>query len=105
MRPGLRSILRVRPDKHDLRWYKRQREGYTKNFRMPRQRRKTTGRRKRRTTRSQKGGVLPLLALIAPALAAAGKTAALGAVSGAAGYGIKKAISAAERNRRRGARY
>ena len=39
----------------------------------------------------QHGGFFPLLALI-PAAIAAGKAAALGAVSGAAGYGIKKAL-------------
>ena len=44
-----------------------------------------------KTKRGQRGGFFPLLALI-PAAIAAGKAAALGAVSGAAGYGIKKAL-------------
>ena len=48
--------------------------------------------RRRQTRRNQRGGLFPLLALI-PAAIAAGKAAALGAVSGAAGYGIKKALA------------
>ena len=48
--------------------------------------------RRRQTRRNQRGGFFPLLALI-PAAIAAGKAAALGAVSGAAGYGIKKALA------------
>ena len=44
--------------------------------------------------RGQEGGLFPLLALI-PAAIAAGKAAALGAVGGAAGYGIKKALAKA----------
>ena len=48
----------------------------------------------------QKGGLLPLAALI-PALVAAGKAAALGEISGAAGYGVKKDLEAASRKRRR----
>ena len=47
---------------------------------------------RRVTKRGQRGGFFPLLALI-PAAIAAGKAAALGAVSGAAGYGIKKALA------------
>ena len=42
--------------------------------------------RARRRRRRQRGGLLPLAALI-PALMAVGKAAALGAVGGAAGYG------------------
>ena len=62
-------------------------------------------RRRRRTTRQskrrrQQGGVLPLLALIAPALAATGKAAALGALDGAAGYAAKRGLAAATRRRR-----
>ena len=58
---------------------------------MPAKRRR--GRRTVRRIRSkQRGGFFPLLALI-PAAIAAGKAAALGAVSGAAGYGIKKALA------------
>ena len=44
--------------------------------------------------RGQKGGRLPLAVLI-PALVASGKAAALGAVSGAAGYGVKKGLQVA----------
>ena len=52
--------------------------------------------RRQRTTRRRrhKGGLFPLLALLLAAIAA-GKAAALGAVSGAAGYGTKKALEAA----------
>ena len=50
--------------------------------------------RARRRRRRQRGGLLPLAALV-PALMAVGKAAALGAVGGAAGYGGKKAMEAA----------
>ena len=63
-----------------------------------RRRRQTTRRSKRR--RQQQGGVLPLFALIAPAIAAAGKAAALGALGGAAGYAVKRGLAAATRRRR-----
>ena len=62
---------------------------------MPAKRRrsgKRIVRRGKRPQRGQRGGFFPLLALI-PAAIAAGKAAALGAVSGAAGYGIKKALA------------
>ena len=52
---------------------------------MPRRRQTFVRRRKRR----QKGGIFPLAALL-PALIAGGKAVALGAASGAAGYGAKK---------------
>ena len=55
------------------------------------------GRRTRR--RKQRGGILPLLI---PAAIALGKAAALGAASGAAGYGAKKAIQAATRKKKVG---
>ena len=60
---------------------------------MPAKRRRgrRTVRRVRSKQRGQRGGFFALLALI-PAAIAAGKAAALGAVSGAAGYGIKKAL-------------
>ena len=48
----------------------------------------------KRHRRTQKGGLLPLAALI-PALVAAGKAAALGGISGAASYGVKKGLEAA----------
>ena len=64
---------------------------------MPKQRR-TTGGRSRRSTKRQKGGILPLAALI-PALVAGGKAVALEAASGAASYGAKKALEAATRKR------
>ena len=58
--------------------------------------RKRNGFRKvRRTTGigvGQSGGIFPLLALAIPALAAAGKAAALGGVGAAAGYGVKKGL-------------
>lgn len=46
----------------------------------------------RRQGRRQKGGIIPLLALASPAIAAAAKAAALGAVGTAAGVGVKKAL-------------
>ena len=52
-------------------------------------RRRTVRRKPRRRRKTQKGGLLPLAALI-PALVAAGKAAALGVISGAAGYGGEK---------------
>ena len=48
----------------------------------------------------QKGGLLPLAAL-KPAFVAAGKVAALGEISCAAGYGVKRTIGSASRKRRR----
>ena len=56
-------------------------------------------RRQGRTKRGQRGGLLPLAALI-PVLIAGGKAAALGAVSGTAGYGVKKGLQAATRKKR-----
>ena len=55
------------------------------------------GRRKRR--RKQRGEILPFLI---PAAIALGKAAALGAVSGGAGYGTKTAIEAATRKKKVG---
>ena len=53
------------------------------------------GRRRRR----QRGGILPFLV---PLALAAGKAIAAGAVSGAAGYGVKKGLEAATRKKRVG---
>ena len=50
------------------------------------------GRKRRR--RDQMGGFLPALI---PLLALAGKAVALGAMSGAAGFGVKKALAAASK--------
>ena len=55
-------------------------------------------RRKRR--RKQRGGILPAFRI--PAAIALVKAAAAGAVSGAAGYGTKKALEAATRKKRVG---
>jgi len=52
----------------------------------------------RRRRKRQKGGTLPLAAII-PALIAGGKAVALGAASGAASYGAKKALKAATRKK------
>ena len=52
-------------------------------------RQRTVTRRKR----CQKGGIFPLAALL-PTLIAGGKAVALGAASGAPGYGAKKALEA-----------
>ena len=46
------------------------------------------------TTPIQRGGVFPLAALL-PALVAGSKAAALGALGGAASYGVKKGLKAA----------
>jgi len=56
-------------------------------------------KRKRRRSKGQKGGIFPFAAIL-PALIAGGKAIALGAASGAAGYGAKKALEAATRRRR-----
>ena len=62
-------------------------------------RRRRTLKRERRRKR-QKGGILPLAALI-PALIAGGKAVAAGALSGAARYGVKKGLQAIEKKTRR----
>ena len=46
---------------------------------------------RRRRGRVQKGGIFPLAAIV-PALLAAGKAAALGAVGGGAAYGAKRLL-------------
>ena len=63
---------------------------------------KTRARRKRgvQRKRRQRGGLVPLAALI-PALIAGGKAVALGAAGGAASYGAKKGVEAAFRKKRR----
>ena len=53
-----------------------------------------------RRRRMQRGGILP--AFLIPAIIAGAKAAAAGTVSGAAGYGTKKAIEAATRKKREG---
>ena len=55
------------------------------------------GKRRRRQRRHQRGGILPVFLI--PAAIAAAKAAAAGAISGAAGYGTKKAIEAATRKK------
>jgi len=60
----------------------------------------TVRRKPRRRRKVQKGGLLPLATLI-PALVAAGKAAALGGISDAAGYDVKKGLEAASRKRQR----
>ena len=55
------------------------------------------GRRRRR--RRQRGGILPFLI---PLAIAGAKAIAAGAVSGAAGYGVKKGLDAATRKKRVG---
>lgn len=66
--------------------------------------RKRRQRKQRRGTRRirkrQKGGILPLEAVI-PAIIAAGKAAGLGAAGAAAGFGTKKALEAITRKRRK----
>ena len=50
------------------------------------------GQRRRKRRQKQRGGILPFLI---PAAITLGKAAVTGALSGAAGYGAKKAIQAA----------
>ena len=57
------------------------------------------GRRRRRQRRQQRGGILPFLI---PLAIAGAKAIAAGAVSGAAGYGVKKGLDAATRKKRVG---
>jgi len=57
--------------------------------------------RRKRGRRRQRGGLLPLAALVA-ALMAVGKAAALGAVGGAAAYGGKKAMEVATTRKKKG---
>ena len=47
-----------------------------------------------------RGGILPLAAVI-PALMAAGKAATLEAVSGAAGYGVKRGLRAVTQKKKK----
>ena len=61
---------------------------------------RTVRRKPKRCRRTQKGGLLPLTAFI-PALLPAGKAAAVGGISGAAGYQCKESLGAASRKRRR----
>ena len=57
-------------------------------------RRRTPLRGRTRRRGDQMGGFLPALI---PLLALAGKAVALGAMSGAAGFGVKKALAAASK--------
>ena len=57
------------------------------------------GRRRRRRRHYQQGGIIPLLV---PLAIAAGKAIAAGAVTDAAGYGVKKGLNAATRKKRVG---
>ena len=59
-----------------------------------RNRRGTPLQVRKRRRRDQTGGFLPALI---PLLALAGKAVALGALSGAAGFGVKKALAAANK--------
>ena len=59
-----------------------------------RNRRRTPLRGRKQRRRDQMGGFLPALI---PLLALAGKAVALGAMSGAAGFGVKKALAAASK--------
>lgn len=70
--------------------------GITKKRPKQTRQRKTTGgkrkrKSKRRTPRNQQGGLFPLAALI-PAAIAASKAIGLGALGGAAGYGVKRGL-------------
>ena len=63
-------------------------------------RRKNRWRRRRRTSNRQKGGLLPLAALV-PAFIAGGKAIGLGALGGGASFGAKKALEAVTRKSRK----
>ena len=63
-------------------------------------RRRQRKQRRGRIRKRQKGGLLPLAAVI-PAKIAAGKAAGLGAAGAAAGFGTKKALEAMTRKRRK----
>ena len=67
-----------------------------RTVRKRRQRKQRKGRIRKR----QKGGLLPLAAVI-PAIIAAGKAASLGAAGAAAGFGTKRALEAMTRKRRK----
>ena len=67
-----------------------------RTVRRRRQRKQRRGRIRKR----QKGGLLPLAAVI-PAIIAAGKAAGLGAAGPAASFGTKKALDAMTRKRRK----
>ena len=67
-----------------------------RTVRKRRQRKQRKGRIRKR----QKGGLLPLAAVI-PAIIAVGKAAGLGAAGAAAGFGTKKALEAMTRKRRK----
>ena len=56
--------------------------------------------KRRRRTRKQRGGIILLLALALPALAAVGKPAALGGISGAVGFGTKRLLERRKKRRR-----
>ena len=65
------------------------------------QRRKNRWRgTRRRTSNRQKGGLLPLAALV-PAFIAGGKAIGLGALGGGASFGAKKALEAVTRKSRK----
>ena len=55
---------------------------------------------KPRRTRKQRGGIIPLLALALPALAAMGKAADLGGISCAVGFGTKRLLEHQKKKRR-----
>ena len=57
-------------------------------------------RNKKKNITQTKRGFLPLAALI-PAFMAAGKAIGLGTLGGGASYGVKKALEAATRKRRK----
>lgn len=59
----------------------------------PRKTKKTsTGKKRRRRPPSQLGGILPILPALVAAAPLIAKTVGLGALSGAAGFGMKKAL-------------
>ena len=63
-------------------------------------RRRNRWRGRRRTSNRQKGGLLPLAALV-PAFIAAGKAIGVGALGGGASFGAKNALEAVTRKIRK----
>ena len=70
--------------------------GYKRSMPTTRRRRRV---KRRLTKRGQKGGILPLAALI-PALIAGGKALGLSAIGGAASFGAKKGLDALTKKKR-----
>jgi len=65
-----------------------------------RRRKSRVNRKRKRTKRKQKGGIIPLAAAI-PTLVAAGKAAAMGGISAGVGFGVRKGSERATKPKKR----